>query len=493
MSTAKKFAGQTAVYGITTIAGRTLSFFLTYIYTRAYPTHIYSVFATMFAWASMLNSLLAFGMETTFFRYLNKRSDSKNLVFNNSFGVIFMITVLFLTCTVPFIPQISQWIRVDQSTSSGDYERYVKYFLIILVTDAWCVIPFAKLRAEGRPGRFGILKLTNILVFIGLNLAFIYVIPYLVRNQLPGSHWIQTWFRQGWLGYVFLSNVIASCITLLMLAPEILKLRPRFDPAMIKEMLLYSWPVLIANFSFIINENLDKILIGKLLPPSISSSELGIYSGCAKIAIFLNLFVQAFRLGAEPFFFNYAKNANAGNTYAKIMNYFVIIMSVIYVGLVANIEILKHFISDDYWSGLGVVPLLLFGYVSLGVYMNLSIWYKLSDQTRYGLYISATGAIITVVLNVILIPHYSYMAAAWVSLIAYSSMMVLSYLWGQKNYPIPYNLKKNLVYILASALTVYLSFSVFKRNIFAGNTLLIVFISVTLYFEKKEITAILKK
>lgn len=493
MSTAKKFAGQTAVYGITTIAGRTLSFFLTYIYTRAYPTHIYGIFGTMFAWASMLNSLLAFGMETTFFRYLNKRSDSKNLVFNNSFGVIFMITVLFLTCTVPFIPQISQWIRVDQSTSSGDYERYVKYFLIILVTDAWCVIPFAKLRAEGRPGRFGILKLTNILVFIGLNLAFIYVIPYLVRNQLPGSHWIQTWFRQGWLGYVFLSNVIASCITLLMLAPEILKLRPRFDPAMVKEMLLYSWPVLIANFSFIINENLDKILIGKLLPPSISSSELGIYSGCAKIAIFLNLFVQAFRLGAEPFFFNYAKNANAGNTYAKIMNYFVIIMSIIYVGLVANIEILKHFISDDYWSGLGVVPLLLFGYVSLGVYMNLSIWYKLSDQTRYGLYISATGAIITVVLNVILIPHYSYMAAAWVSLIAYSSMMVLSYLWGQKNYPIPYNLKKNLVYILASALTVYLSFSVFKRNIFAGNALLIVFISVTLYFEKKEITAILKK
>ncbi|MFD1257421.1 polysaccharide biosynthesis C-terminal domain-containing protein [Mucilaginibacter terrae] len=493
MSTAKKFAGQTAVYGLTTVAGRTLNFFLTSLYTRAYAPNVYAIFGNMFAWASMLNAFLAFGMETTYFRYLNKHADNKQQVYNNSFGAVFMITVLFLLATLPFVAPITNWIRIDEQTTAHDYMNYTRLFIAILVIDAWCVIPFAKLRAEGRPGRYGVLKLVNIFTFIGLNLIFIIVLPYIISHQLPGAAWLQSWFRPGWLGYVFLSNLVASFITFLMLLPELLKIKPNFDKHMLKEMLRYSWPVLIANFSFILNENLDKLLIAKLLPENIGSTQLGIYTACAKIAVFLNLFVQAFRLGAEPFFFSQAKKENATHTYAQIMNYFIIAVAIIFVGLVANIELLKYFIGPSYWAGLNVVPLLLFGYVSLGIYMNLSIWYKLSDQTKYGLYISGIGAVLTVILNVLFIPKFSYMASAWASLVAYSTMMVLSYLWGQKNYPIPYNIKKNLTYIISSIIIVFLSFSIFHRNLLIGNSLLVLFAGAAFMAERKQILAIIKR
>jgi O-antigen/teichoic acid export membrane protein len=493
LSTAKKFAGQTAIYGLSTIAGRVLNFFLTPVYTHTYSRNVYGIFGTMFAWASMLNPLLAFGMETTFFRYLNKKEGQKDVVYNNSFGVIFIISAFFLLFTVPFIHVITTLIKVDRSTSLADFILYTKYFIAIIVIDAWCVIPFAKLRADGRPGKYGMIKLLNIVLFIGLNLTFIYVLPYIIKHNLPGAGFVTSWFRGKWIGYVFISNLIASIVTLVLLLPELLKLRPKFDKGMIGEMFRYSWPVLVANFSFILNENLDKLLLGKLLPADISSDQVGIYTACAKISIFLSIFINAFRLGAEPFFFNHAKNKNAGNTYARIMEYFVVAICIIFVGLVANINILKYFIDPSYWSGLGVVPLLLFGYVSLGIYMNLSVWYKLSDQTKYGLYISGIGAIVTIILNVLFIPKYSYMASAWVSLIAYATMMVLSYLWGQKNYPIPYNLKKNVTYIIASIVIVFLSFYVFKRNIFIGNGLLILFALAAFLAERKELMQILKK
>jgi len=199
-------------------------------------------------------------------------------------------------------------------------------------------------------------------------------------------------------------------------------------------------------------------------------------------------------MGAEPFFFSHAKNKNAGQTYSRIMDYFVITMCLMFVGVVANIEILKHYVNNhDYWVGLPVVPPLLLGYVSLGIYTNLSIWYKLSDQTKYGLYISGIGAIVTIVLNVIFIPKYSYMASAWISLIAYASMMIMSYIWGQKNYPIPYNLKKNVIYIVSSIILVYLSFSTFKRNIFVGNILLFLYAGAAFVAERKQLKAIFSK
>jgi O-antigen/teichoic acid export membrane protein len=233
------------------------------------------------------------------------------------------------------------------------------------------------------------------------------------------------------------------------------------------------------------------------LPPGISDQEVGIYAACCKIAIFLSIFINAFRLGAEPFFFSHAKNKNSGETYAKIMNYFVIAVCLIFVFLVANIELLKYFIKGKdvaeqamYWSGLKIVPILLFAYVSLGIYINLSIWYKLSDQTRYGLYISGIGAILTIILNLIFIPQYGYLASAWISLTAYTVMMVLSYIWGQRNYPIPYNLKRNLVYLLSSLCIVFVAFVVFDRNLLIGNALFLIFAGTIIFIERKELKAI---
>jgi len=490
LSTAKKFAGQTAVYGLSTIASRVLNFFLTPVYTRAYAAATYGILSTMFAWASVLNAVMAFGMETTFFRYLNKYPGNKAKVYNNAFASVFFITVIFLVLTLPFLGHIADFIKVGKTTGHNDFQRFILYFIAILVIDAWCVIPFAKLRAENRPGRYSLIKFANIMIYIVLNLIFIWGLPFWISHQFAGSAWISGWFVKGWVGYVFLSALVSSAVTAVVLLPEFLKIRLKLDWTMLAEMFAYSWPVLVANISFIINENLDKILLGKMLPQNISVREVGIYAACAKISLFLSIFVQAFRLGAEPFFFNHAKNKNAGYTYARIMDYFVIAVCLIFVALIANIELLKYFIKGHdikqaqlYWTGLRAVPPLVLGYVSLGVYMNLSVWYKLSDQTKYGLYISGVGAILTIVLNVVFIPKYSYMASAWTSLAAYTSMMVLSYLWGQKNYPIPYNIKKNLAYIISSIIIVYLSFYVFKRNIFAGDALLLLFASAALFLE----------
>jgi O-antigen/teichoic acid export membrane protein len=494
LSTAKKFAGQTAIYGLSTIVQRLLSSLLTPLYTHVYLPKVYSIFSTMFAYASIFQAFLAFGMETTFFRYLNKFADKKKQVYNNGFWVIFIVSIGFLLLTIPFTHTLAGLIKIGKDIPQNEFELYIKYFIAILVLDAWCVIPFAKIRADGRPVKYGVIKVINIVVTVLLNVVFIIVIPYWLKHNLYGWGWISHWYVHGWVAYAFLSNLVASAVTLLLLLPELFELELKFDKVMFRQMLIYSGPILIANLSYLVNENLDKILLGKLLPVNISEHEVGVYSACARLSIFASLFNQAFRMGAEPFFFSHAKNKNAGYTYSRIMDYFVITMCVMFLGVVANIEILKYYINNRaFWVGLDVVPPLLFGYVALGVYMNLSVWYKLSDQTRYGLYISCIGAIATIILNVIFIPKYSYMASAWTSLIAYTIMMVLSYIWGQKNYPIPYNLKKNLAYIISSVILVYLSFYVFNRNIFIGNTLLLLFGTAALFFEWKNLKAIFNR
>jgi O-antigen/teichoic acid export membrane protein len=497
LSTLKKFAGQTAIYGVSTVFSRVLSFLLTPLYVKAFPTHIYGIFIYMYSWASVLNAVMAFGMETTFFRYSSKSEVDREKVYNNTFIVITAISVVFVAFAFLFSVNVAQLMHDGGETTVEDYASYIRYFIFILIIDGISVIPFAKVRAEGRPLRYGTIKLINILTFVGFNLIFILLIPEIVEEKGALASYFSSWYREGWIGYVFISNLIASAVTLVLLFPELSQIKLKADWSFIKDMLVYSFPVFIANISFIINENIDKIFLKELLPADIAEQQIGIYAACAKIAIFLNIFIQAFRLGAEPFFFSHQKSKNSAETYARIMNYFVIAVAFIFVALVANIELLKYFIKSDipgqkelYWSGLKVVPILLFGYVSLGIYMNLSIWYKLSDQTRYGLYISGVGAIVTIVMNVLFIPKYGYIASAWISLAAYTSMMILSYVLGQKNYPIPYNLKKNLAYIAISIILVILSFQVFDRNLIIGNGLLLLFLIGAFLVERKELTAI---
>jgi O-antigen/teichoic acid export membrane protein len=496
LSAIKKFAGQTAIYGLSSVITRFLNFFLTPVYVGLYSPKVYGIFSVMYSWASMLNALLAFGMETTYFRYLNKYENDKQKVYNNTFFTVSLMALIFLLFTFLFVDDIAAWMQKG-NVYDPDYARYIKYFIYILVADALAVIPFAKVRADGRPIRYSIIKFVNILTFIGFNLLFLFVFPLIIKESWFGAEYLSGWYKEGWVGYVFISNLIASLITLMLLVPELLKLTFTYDVRLVKEMFVYSLPVLIANISFIINENIDKIFLGQLLPSSISEQEVGIYAACCKIAVFLSIFINAFRLGAEPFFFSHAKNKNATETYARIMNYFVIAVSLIFVLLVANIELLKYFIKGKdateqalYWSGLRIVPILLFGYVSLGIYINLSIWYKLSDQTRYGLYISGIGAVLTIILNIIFIPEYSYMASAWISLTAYTVMMALSYFWGQRNYPIPYNLRKNSIYLLTSVCIVFVAFVVFDRNLLIGNSLFLIFTGTIIFVERKELKAI---
>lgn len=495
MSVYKKFLGQTMVYGISTIASRLLNFILTPIFTRSYGASALGVFTKMYAYASMTNAILAFGMETTFFRYLNKHEDKKQQVYNNSFLIVAFISTLFLITGLVFTEPITKWLLNSNMSHYQDQKRYVQYFLWLLFSDAICVIPFARIRADGKPFRYSIIKFINILSYVLLSLFFIYGIPLIIKHDLPGAAFFQNWFRDKWVGYVFIANLVASALTFLLLVPEFLKVQFKFDRDLFKKMLSYSWPVLIANLSFIVNENLDKILLDRYT----TEAEVGIYGAVCKLAIFLSIFNMAFRLGAEPFFFSYAKNENAKVTYAKILEYFVIALSILFVALTANIEILKYFISRDakhlaeYWVGLPAVPYLLVGYVCLGIYMNLSIWYRLSDQTRFGLYISLIGAFITIVFNIILIPKFSYMGSAWVSMATYGTMMIISYILGQKYYPIPYNLKKILAYLIISIILVFSSFFVFNRNIYIGNAMLIVFVAGIAYFEKDDLMKILKR
>lgn len=492
MSVYKKFFGQTAIYGVTTVVSRLFNFILTPIYTRVWPTAVYGIFTNIFANASIINAILQFGMESTFFRYLNKYEDRKKEVYNNSFWCIAVLAGVFLISTLTFTAPIARYLATE-AKDVVFYEQYVRYFGCILFIDAICVIPFAKLRADGRPIQYSVAKFLNIGCFVGFNLVFIFVIPAIIKANLFGAYWLASWYTNQWVGYVFIANLIASVATLVYLLPQFFKLELSFNRALFKEMLAYSWPVLVANLSFIINENLDKIVMNKLLPTAIADAQTGIYGAVCKIAVFLSIFNTAFRLGAEPFFFSYAKNENAKQTYAVILQYFAIALAIMFVGLVVNIEILKHFIDDKFWVGLPAVPYLLMGYVFLGIYMNLSIWYRLSDQTKFGLYISLIGAIITIVFNFILIPRYSYMGAAWVSMVAYVVMTVVSYVLGQKYYPIPYNLYKLLAYLLVAALLGFSSFFLFNRSLVIGNALLLLFVCGVFYFEKRQLMAIMRR
>lgn len=497
MSVLKKFAGHTLIYGLSTILARVLNFLLTPLFVHKFPAAVYGIFTNLYAWAALLNNILAFGMETTYFRYLDKHDGDKRTVFNHGFAVILMTSGLFIITVLLFQNSIagvlSSWL--GNAAQVGDFRQYILYFSLILVLDAWAVLPFARLRAEGKAIRFATIKLINILTFVGFNLFFIVFLPQIQDTNTFSWLGLETWYRPGWLGYVFLSNLIASGLTLLLLLPELSRFRPKVDRGLLSSMIRYSWPILVANISFIISELIDKmVLIPKLLPPEQAATDLGIYGAVSKLAIFLSIAVQAFRLGAEPFFFSYSREANARSVYAWIMDYFVILMVLAMVGLTVNIEWLKYFIKAGdpieqakYWSGLQVVPVLLLSYVFLGIYTNLSIWYKLSDQTHYALYISGIGAVITVVLNVIFIPYFSYVAAAWVTLIAYGAMMVSSYFWGQKNYAIPYRVKKNLAYILVGSVICWLSFSVFQRNVWVGNSLFLAFAAVTAALEGKTL------
>ncbi|MEE4177388.1 MAG: polysaccharide biosynthesis C-terminal domain-containing protein [Bacteroides sp.] len=447
----KRLAGQTVIYGLSSIVGRLLNYLLVPLYTHLiFETQEYGVVTLMYSYVAFLLVILTYGMETAFFRFYENNPDNRLSVFSTTLFSILTTSSLFILLTNVFKQPIAT------SLGFGSHPEYIAWMGIIVGLDAIAAIPFARLRAENKPLKFALIKFVNIGVNIGLNLFLLLFCPW-VMEQGPESirPFISGFYDPGMgVGYVFISNLVATIVTLLLLIPVMLRSRLDFSGPLLRSMLLYSLPLMVAGLAGVINESLDKILLKYLLPEDIAMSQVGIYGACYKISIMMTIFIQAFRFAAEPFFFAQAAKKGAPELYAQVMKYFVIACLFIFLGIMLYIDIVQHFIGEAYREGLAVVPILLLANMFLGIYFNLSIWYKLTGQTRYGAWIAIIGAVITILLNIWWIPVWGYYGSAWATLACYFLMTLLSYLWGQKFFHVPYELKKLSLFILA-ALAVY--------------------------------------
>jgi O-antigen/teichoic acid export membrane protein len=449
----RKLLGETAVYGLSTILARTANYLvLTPLYTYIFQNQAdFGVNTEIYAFISFLNILLTYGMETAFFNFYSKRED-KQTVYSTSLISLIISTFVFLLTGIIFSSQIA-WAMDYPS-----HENFIVWMLVIICSDALMVIPFARLRSENKAGKFALIKTFNILINILLNVFFIVICKNAYEKDLAEggtSFFGKIYDPQIGIGYGFLSNVLANVLTLLLLVREYTSVEYVFDKKLWKSMIIYALPLIILGFAGMVNETFDRLILGRMLPPEIAKREVGIYGACYKLSIIMTIFIQAFRYAAEPFFFNTAKEKDSMKTNALVTKYFVIFCSFIFLGTMMNLEWLKHFISEPFWKyGLFVVPILLVANLFLGVFYNLSIWYKLTEQTRFGAYITIVGAVITLTINFVFIPKYGFAASAWATLIAYGTMMVLSFLIGKKYYPVKYNLR-SMGFFFFTALAFY--------------------------------------
>jgi O-antigen/teichoic acid export membrane protein len=460
MQAIKKLAGQTAIYGLSSIIGRFLNYLLVPLHVVQFTTDQYGVITEMYAYVAFLVVLLTYGMETAYFRFSNKEGQDAGHVFNTALSSIVVSSGLFILVSIFFNQPIANWLKYP------NHSEYVSWFAMIVGLDAISSIPMAKLRALNKAKIFALVNLSNVAINIGLNLFFIaYCMP---AYQSGESNWLIDNFYSPEIGvgYVFISNLVASIFKFMILLPFMRMRGFKLDNELIKRMLIYAIPLLVAGLAGIVNETLDRVLLKRMLYDEIGGiatlSQLGIYGACYKVSIIISLFIQAFRYAAEPFFFAYSKEKNSKETYAKIMNYFVVVCTTIFLGVLLYMDFIKYFIpNQDYWEGLKVVPILLMANICLGIYYNQSIWYKMTDKTYMGAYIAIMGAIITIVLNIILIPIMGYMGSAWATLICYGAMVLVSYFLGHRHYPIPYQVSRILFYIVL-ALLIYFATSAFQ-------------------------------
>jgi O-antigen/teichoic acid export membrane protein len=441
VSSIKQLAGQTAVYGLSSIIGRLLNYLLVPFYTRIFSAGEYGVVSELFAWVGLLTVLYTYGMETSFFHFANKIKDPGK-VYNTGVTSLFVSSLLLSGFAFLFSGSIADALQYSK------HPEYIRWFSLIIFFDTLATLPFARLRRENKALRFAAVRLANIFINIFFNIFFLVLCPVWIKDKGLLHNLASLVYSPAiGVGYVFISNLIASMITLLILIPQFKDYRFQADKKLLKEMLLYGFPLLIGGMAGMVNETFDRAVYKFLAPDSSRAMhELGIYAACYKLSIIMTLFIQTFRYAAEPFFFShYSKDGNK-EVYARIMNYFIIACSFIFVVVMLFMDIFKLFIGENFRSGLHVVPVLLMANLFLGVFFNLSVWYKLTGQTRYGAYFSIAGAIITIVLLFIMVPRMGYTGAAWATLICYASMMLMSYFAGQKNYPIPYDLRKMFFY-----------------------------------------------
>lgn len=448
----------------------------------------------MYAYVSFLFIVLTYGMETAFFRFAGQ-GEFRNKVFGTSIISLGITSLLFLVISFGAAPFFSIQLGYE------GHPEYVKWFALILATDAISTIPYANLRLLNKPMRFALVKIVNIVANIGFNLFFILFCPYILTHFPDGglAGVINKFYSpEIGVGYIFISNLIASILTFLMLLPDIPFKSLKADRNLLKQMLSYSWPLLIFGLAGMVNETFDRIILKHLLPDkSNAMAQLGIYGACYKVSIFMTLFIQTYRYAAEPFFFTQARNENAKATYSAMMHYFIIVCLFIFLAIMMYIDVVMLFVGKSYREGVGVVPILLMANLFLGVYYNLSVWFKLTDRTKTGAAISIVGAVITLVLNFILIPVMGYMGAAWATLICYASMMVISYLVGQKYYPIAYDLRRALKYSIITLAIYFISVIPIPGMIWlkyiTNSLMLLAFTGYVFYSERQRFRSVVNK
>lgn len=493
MNPLKKLAGQTAIYGLPSIVGRLLNYLLVPLHTAAFVKESFGVITEMYAYVAFLVVILTYGMETAYFRFQSKKENDSAEVYSTVLFSLLGSTSLFWLISITFSQSIANWIDYP------DKSEYVIWFAFIVGLDAISSIPMARLRTENKAFHFATVNFASILVNIGLNVFWIgYCMPAYEKGV--SNFLIDTFYTpEIGVGYVFLANLFASIIKFALLSPLMARIKAVFNRQMLREMLFYSSPILIASLAIIVNESVDKILLKRLLVDNLgvdgANGQVGIYGACYKLSIIITLFIQAFRYAAEPFFFNQSQEKDARETYAKIMKYFTIVCALIFIGVMLYIDVLKHFISNpEYHVGLHVVPILLFANIFLGMFYNLSIWYKLSGKTHFGAYIASFGAIITIVLNLIFIPIYGYTASAWATLACYGSMVLISYWLGQKHYPVPYPLGKMAFYLILALGIYFLSNVLNLENQwlkYSTHTILMLLFMILVYVLEKPKKAII--
>ncbi len=489
MSSIKKLAGQTFWYGTSSIFGRFLNYLLTPLLATIFAAAAYGKISTLFAIAAFLNIIYTYGLETSYFRFTSQHDEKK--VYNTCSTSIIFTTIAFTALLLLSAGSIASFLEIPENP------EWIVWVIAIVAIDTLCVMPFAKLRYQGRPIKFASIKITNILVNIGLVVFFLVVCKNAYEAD-RNNFFAFIYDPSIGLGYVILANLIASAVTLLLLSKEVLQFRFRPDKKFWKEMLQYSWPLIIVGLGGMINEMIDRFMILKLYPGTTEQAyfQSGIYSANYKLAALIILFIQAFRLGAEPFFFKQSTEQNATRTYARVMKFFVITCCFCFLGVVLFLDLWKYFMgtaNKEYYTGLKIVPLLMLAKIFLGIYYNLSIWYKLTNRNLTGAWITIAGAVVTIIFNWIFIPIWGYVACAIATILCYGFMMVLSYFLGQKYYPVPYAWKKILAYIGVCIILFLLHYALrsFSTSIWlnhgAGLILLGAFALLVLKVERKEI------
>ena len=430
MSGLKSLAKETAIYGVSSIVGRFLNYLLVPVYTIALPASSggYGVVTNIYAWVALMLVLLTCGMETGFFRFANKGQDDPMRVYSTTLLSVSIGSVVFVVLGLLFLEPIAGWLEY------GEHPWYIGMMMIVVAMDAIQSIPFAYLRYKKRPIKFAALKLLFIFLNIALNL-FYYVV-------LKGND----------VGYAFLFNLVCTSVVMLCMIPELRGFTYVLDRELLKRMLRYSLPLVILGVAGILNQVADKIIFPFVYPDEAEATvQLGIYGAASKIAMIMAMFTQAFRFAYEPFVFGKSKEKDSREMYAQAMKFFNIFTLLAFLAVMFYLDILRHIIGRDYWDGLRVVPIVMAAEIFMGIYFNLSFWYKLIDETRWGAYFSLTGCTILILMNIFLIPKYGYIACAWAGFTGYGVAMLLSYFVGQKKYPIQYDLKAIGMYVLLAA------------------------------------------